>query len=419
MKLYAEISKTEQAEDGTIRVYGYASSGAVDADGETITPEAMKAALPDYMKWGAVREMHQPLAAGTAIAAEVQDDGRTFFGAHVIDPVACKKVAAGVYKGFSIGGRVLERDPTNRRIIKALKLTEVSLVDRPANPEAVFTVVKMEAGEGEPAGQGVPASATPQAAEPLAKSLYGVAEFASALNGLSHLVADAQYEAQAEGDNSPIPAALRGWLADGLALMQAMAVEEAQQVSARLAAMVPAPAGQTLAQAEPAGELSKAGARFSAATQAALKAAHAACKAADKALADLGYDAEDEAADEPGSKKAELVQSAAQPSAEAASASTGVDDSQKAGASDDLSKALDAARADIAQAQKERDDALKKADEQAKRIAELEAKPEPPKGVLKAFGKAQDAGAGEATDAPVSPRDAIRKAHQTGGFRLA
>ena len=59
MKLYGEISKTETQDDGTIRVEGYASSTAVDSDGETVTVETMKAAIPEYMKFGAVREMHQ------------------------------------------------------------------------------------------------------------------------------------------------------------------------------------------------------------------------------------------------------------------------------------------------------------------------------------------------------------------------
>lgn len=147
-RLYAEIAKTEAQEDGTIKVYGYASSGAEDSDGETITSDAMKAALPDYMKFGAVREMHDATkAAGTAIEAEVQEDGRTWFGAHVVDPIAVKKVGAGVYKGFSIGGKITGRDDLNKKLIKGIKLVEVSLVDRPANPEAVFTMYKAETDE--------------------------------------------------------------------------------------------------------------------------------------------------------------------------------------------------------------------------------------------------------------------------------
>lgn len=143
-KLYAEIAKMEAQDDGTVKVWGYASSEAVDSDGEVIAAEAMKAAIPDYMKFGAVREMHGSNAAGTAIEINVEDDGRTFFGAHIVDPVAVAKVKTGVYKGFSIGGSVTARDELNKSQITGLKLTEISLVDRPANPDAVFTCFKAD-----------------------------------------------------------------------------------------------------------------------------------------------------------------------------------------------------------------------------------------------------------------------------------
>lgn len=143
-KLYAEIAKMEAQDDGTVKVWGYASSEAVDSDGEVITAQAMKAAIPDYMKFGAVREMHGSNAAGTAIEINVEDDGRTFFGAHIVDPIAVTKVKKGVYKGFSIGGGVTARDELNKSQITGLKLTEISLVDRPANPDAVFTCFKAD-----------------------------------------------------------------------------------------------------------------------------------------------------------------------------------------------------------------------------------------------------------------------------------
>lgn len=150
-KLYAEIAKMEAQDDGTVKVWGYASSEAVDSDGEVITAEAMKAAIPDYMKFGAVREMHGSNAAGTAIEINVEDDGRTFFGAHIVDPVAVTKVKTGVYKGFSIGGSVTARDELNKSQITGLKLTEISLVDRPANPDAVFTCYKADKPKDEEA----------------------------------------------------------------------------------------------------------------------------------------------------------------------------------------------------------------------------------------------------------------------------
>jgi len=153
MRLYAQIEKTEKQNDGSLKVWGYASTDATDSDGEIITAEAMKAALPDYLRFGAVREMHQPIAAGTAIEAEVLPDGRTWFGAHVVDPVAVKKIEAGVYKGFSIGGKVTGRDSLRKHIVTGLRLLEVSLVDRPANPEAVFTMFKA-IGMQDPATQG-------------------------------------------------------------------------------------------------------------------------------------------------------------------------------------------------------------------------------------------------------------------------
>lgn len=150
-KLYAEIAKMEAQDDGTVKVWGYASSEAVDSDGEIIAAEAMKAAIPDYMKFGAVREMHGSNAAGTAIEINVEDDGRTFFGAHIVDPVAVTKVKTGVYKGFSIGGSVTARDELNKSQITGLKLTEISLVDRPANPDAVFTCYKADKPKDEEA----------------------------------------------------------------------------------------------------------------------------------------------------------------------------------------------------------------------------------------------------------------------------
>lgn len=141
-RLFAPFSKVEESEDGTIKVWGWASTGTEDEDGETIQPDAIKAALPDYLKWGAVREMHQPKAVGTAIEADVQSDGRTWFGAHVVDPTAVKKVQNNVLKGFSVGGRITGRDEVEKSIITGIKLIEVSLVDRPANPECEIVMIK-------------------------------------------------------------------------------------------------------------------------------------------------------------------------------------------------------------------------------------------------------------------------------------
>jgi len=293
-KIYGAIAKTEAQDDGTIKVWGYASSEVVDSDGETITADAMKAARDGYMAFGNVREQHDPKkAVGVAIDYEVQDDGRTWFGAHVVDPVAVLKVNTGVLKGFSIGGRV---PPGGRdgKVIKSIDLREISLVDRPANPEAVFTMFKADAGPEDDAGPDTEGQGLVENADTVKKGLYDVGRFAQMLQELGYVVADAEWEAQYEGDASPLPAALRDWLGQGLGILNSMAAEESAELLARLHAAVPAPAVTEVAMADAGGDLAKAGKRFSTATKAALKAAHDACKAADKALADLAYDADED-----------------------------------------------------------------------------------------------------------------------------
>lgn len=138
MRLYGAIEKVEPLDDGTVRVHGIASAESVDDQGEVVKAEAIRNALPNYMKFPALREMHQLAAAGTTLEAEVGDDGITRIVAHVVDPVAVSKVKNQVYRGFSIGGRVTQRSSGSPKTITGLTLNEISLVDRPANPDAVF-----------------------------------------------------------------------------------------------------------------------------------------------------------------------------------------------------------------------------------------------------------------------------------------
>lgn len=459
-KIFAslDLSKTEELDDGTIKVWGFASAETEDSDGETITADAMKAALPDYMKFGAVREMHQPKAAGTAIEAEVLEDGKTWFGAHVVDSEAVKKVKTGVYKGFSIGGKVTERDELNKAVIKGLKLIEVSLVDRPANPDAVFTMYKAETVEeisavdaladllnkgevtperllelakggdlendkvflfGEqPSEMILPRSYVEQIrkaaninsdqtitinvsafdsssvaaalkkggvlknvtkGETIEKGMWSVQDFASVISTLGWICQDAQYEADYEGDNSPIPAQLRAWFATGIQIFKDMAAEE----TAELLAQLKAQAGDVdvIEMAARGIDLAKAGKRFSKSTKEALGAIHKAAQEACDHLNKLGYaDAEEDEEN---------------------------DDADKAAKGDDLAKAA----GEI----KDAYDAISKAAQAAgmtdgdvpanflsklavqrdtltKRVVELEAMPAPGKALLKAIAKAADSG---------------------------
>jgi hypothetical protein len=134
MRFYASIAKVDAEQR---MVWGYASTEAVDGEGETILRSAIEGALDDYMKFANIREMHQLSAVGVAKEAAIDDKG-LYLGAKIVDDDAWQKVIEGVYKGFSIGGKALARDPANRKTITQLRLFEISLVDRPCNPEAVF-----------------------------------------------------------------------------------------------------------------------------------------------------------------------------------------------------------------------------------------------------------------------------------------
>jgi hypothetical protein len=147
MKLYGPLQKIEEQDDGTVRIVGIASSQSVDSVGEIILASAMKAALPDFMRFGgtgALREMHQLKAAGRVDEAYVDDDGFTHITATIVDFEACRKTLLGVYKGFSVGGKIVSRDHQDRTIITGIKLAECSLVDRPCNPDSVFQIAKAE-----------------------------------------------------------------------------------------------------------------------------------------------------------------------------------------------------------------------------------------------------------------------------------
>ncbi|WP_053073363.1 hypothetical protein [Chromobacterium violaceum] len=266
---YASISKVTDNEDGTVTVEGVASDGSVDLAGEVVAPDAMKAALPDFMKYGtgALREMHQPMAAGTVDAAEVNDAGETIIRARVVDPVAVLKVKEGVYKGFSIGGSSTSR---LGKTITGLRLTEISLVDAPCNPNAVIQVWKADASEEgmsqeqvheelallvaksgisagdlvelinkaaapetEPAG-GAEAAPVGKADPVIEKGMYSVGDFANVLRDIFWMASDAQDEANWEGDDSPVPAQLREWLKAGAEIFNAMAAEESAELVASL-----------------------------------------------------------------------------------------------------------------------------------------------------------------------------------------
>lgn len=143
---------------------GYAYVNAWVGDGFNLKRSAMLAASDDYMRWGAIREMHQPSAVGTAIgeATVARTDGQegtetvplgvfwddkgAFLRGMVVDKDAIVKLDAGVYRGWSVAVA-----PTVMRgqDVETCVWIENSLVDRPADPDSALTLVRAENADPE------------------------------------------------------------------------------------------------------------------------------------------------------------------------------------------------------------------------------------------------------------------------------
>lgn len=417
-KRYFEFSKVEKQEDGTLKVIGIASSEAVDSEGEIIKADAMRAAIPDYMTFGAVREMHQPIAAGTALNIHVDDAGITHLEALVVDPASVKKVETGVLKGYSIGGRVLDRDKVNKKIITELQLNEISLVDRPANPDC-----KMQIAKFDDEGRRIDLEDAPEPAVEkvstgkLKKGMYEVRCFADVITSLHYLVRDTQAETVWEGDKSPIPAKLHAACKNLISIFREMVDEETTEMLGMTADLEGPEILSMATKAIESSDLAKAGRKFSKYVAGEMAHMHKnAQEICDKFQA-LGYVANEEVPEEGAENEEE----------EAAKINKGLTVEK-----DELQKALDAEKAEKATLQEQLTKAqTEKAtaetalttvtgerDKLTSEIADI-AKSMTEKGILKAVSKEDDGQPVKPTE-PVGKKDAvgepiseIRKALQT------
>ena len=147
---YFSIVKADRNADGTLMVYGKATDDSLDIDEQICDPIWLDRAMPEWFKTGGnIREQHSSIAAGVAKEYEKKQDGH-YIHALVVDPVSVKKVDAGVLRGFSIGIKsprvVRDNKAANGRIVDG-QIVEVSLVDRPANPNCQLVLAKSVDGE--------------------------------------------------------------------------------------------------------------------------------------------------------------------------------------------------------------------------------------------------------------------------------
>ena len=147
-----DILKWDPTPDG-LMVHGVAASPALDLDAQVCDPTWLKSAMPDWMRWGNVREQHSSIAAGVGKTLEAGEADKWSLSSLVVDPSTQAKVKAGVLKGYSVGikGAQVVKDAAarNGRIVGG-KIVEISLVDRPCNPDAMLdqTSVALAKAEG-------------------------------------------------------------------------------------------------------------------------------------------------------------------------------------------------------------------------------------------------------------------------------
>lgn len=148
------------------RVVGFATLDNVDRQNDVVLPEASEMAFKRFA--GNIREMHDSKkAVGRMVNFQRQTQydpatNKTYDGI-LVDVFVSKgaedtwqKVLDGTLTGFSIAGPINESSPMYKadidksvRVIKDYDLTELSLVDTPANQLAgIVSIVKNESGEG-------------------------------------------------------------------------------------------------------------------------------------------------------------------------------------------------------------------------------------------------------------------------------
>jgi hypothetical protein len=154
---WAPIFKSEKQADGTLVVTGKAADSSVDRDHQIADPAWLDKALGQWYgepDGGNIREQHDgKRAVGRAIEYRKNtSDGGHYISAHIVDPVTVSKIEAQVLRGFSWSARnarvQVDKAAAGGRIMDG-QIYEVSVVDRPANPQCLFTIAKADGESGE------------------------------------------------------------------------------------------------------------------------------------------------------------------------------------------------------------------------------------------------------------------------------
>lgn len=144
------IEKTDRTPEGDLIVYGKVTDGTIDADDQIVDTDWSAEALKTWFKTGPnVRVQHQAQRdpAGVGLEVEINRDGDSahWLKALVCEPTAKRLVEKGALRAFSVGimrPKIVTHSKARGGLIAGGDLGEVSLVDRPANRNCSFSLVK-------------------------------------------------------------------------------------------------------------------------------------------------------------------------------------------------------------------------------------------------------------------------------------
>lgn len=143
---HTRITRVEKAgDDGSVLVHGKCTGDDLDLDDQIIDKDFARGALQKWFdSYANVRQMHSTMLppGGKGVKLEEREDG-FYLTAKVVEPVAVKLVNEGVYSAYSIGisRPVIMADAVAKggRVTGGI-VSEVSLVDFPANPTTKFVL---------------------------------------------------------------------------------------------------------------------------------------------------------------------------------------------------------------------------------------------------------------------------------------
>ena len=161
------LQKIETDQEDYLIIAGIATTEKLDRDGEIVDMESVRGVWQDYMVNPVIRYHHgvdkrNPDAIGRVIPEHIDSSGKTWKtemtekGPFIVAKISNApdtesirtKIKEGVLSGLSIGGRAkrvkefsntLGKD-VNRVLTK--RISEISVVDLPANPDSFFNVLK-------------------------------------------------------------------------------------------------------------------------------------------------------------------------------------------------------------------------------------------------------------------------------------